>query len=290
MKKMCLRRNKPMSQPKFPIPPDITRDDALNMLLASIAMEELGLSHIINAEGEKLQYILGTLKCSDGMEPSIEQLLQVNNSITCLLDSVMQNQIFLKSKMEKVLNSIEYPNPGHTGATGPTGPQGPPGGATGATGPAGSPGPPGKSLINCSAMFSASCQRMRAEELICWQCEHAAGKCIRLKLNNNSKILLAAKKNFQVFFSGNICGSNCFNEYKSNFSIGIILNCCGYSREVFTYHMPDALNGKTPVTASFGGIIVSTCECCESAELTVVLKSPDSAIIKEAFFSIIEIL
>lgn len=51
-----------MSLPKFPInPADITRDDAINMILTSIAMEEVGLSHILNAEGEKIQYVLGTL-------------------------------------------------------------------------------------------------------------------------------------------------------------------------------------------------------------------------------------
>ncbi len=276
-----------MSQPKFPNPPDLTRDDALNMLLTSIAMEELGLSHIINAEGEKLQYILGTLKCTDGTEPSVEQLLQVNNSITCLLDSVMQNQIFLKAKMEKVLNSIEYPNMGPTGATGPTGPKGPPGGATGATGP---PGPPGNSLINCSAIFSADSQRLRIQEPVCWQCEHTTGKCIQLNPYDNSKILLSAKKNFQIFFSANICCSTRFDECKSNLSIGIKLSCCNCFREVFTYHMPDALSGKIPVTASFGGIIVSTCECSEPAELTVILKSPDSVVMKEVFFSIIEML
>ena len=33
----------------------------VNQILSSIAMEELGMSHILNAEGEKLQYILGTL-------------------------------------------------------------------------------------------------------------------------------------------------------------------------------------------------------------------------------------
>ena len=38
----------------------MTREEALTMIIASIAMEELALSHILNAEGEKLQYVLGT--------------------------------------------------------------------------------------------------------------------------------------------------------------------------------------------------------------------------------------
>ena len=45
-----------MSMPSFP--PDganLTREEALTMIIASIAMEELALSHILNAEGEKLQ-------------------------------------------------------------------------------------------------------------------------------------------------------------------------------------------------------------------------------------------
>ena len=51
-----------MSMPSFPnIDPPIQREDAVNQILSSIAMEELGLSHILNAEGEKLQYILGTI-------------------------------------------------------------------------------------------------------------------------------------------------------------------------------------------------------------------------------------
>ena len=54
-----------MSLPSFPnIDPPIQREDAVNQILSSIAMEELGLSHILNAEGEKLQYILGTLPVS----------------------------------------------------------------------------------------------------------------------------------------------------------------------------------------------------------------------------------
>ena len=46
-----------MSMPSFPPNgADMTREEALTMIIASIAMEELALSHILNAEGEKLQY------------------------------------------------------------------------------------------------------------------------------------------------------------------------------------------------------------------------------------------
>ncbi|TCP69435.1 hypothetical protein [Baia soyae] len=44
-----------MSQANIPnISPNInvTREDAINLLLSSIALEELGLSHILNAEGK----------------------------------------------------------------------------------------------------------------------------------------------------------------------------------------------------------------------------------------------
>ena len=40
-----------MSLPSFPVVnPPIEREDAVNQILSSIAMEELGLSHILNAE------------------------------------------------------------------------------------------------------------------------------------------------------------------------------------------------------------------------------------------------
>ena len=45
-----------MSLPTFPtVDPPIDRENAVTQILSSIAMEELGLSPRLNAEGEKLQ-------------------------------------------------------------------------------------------------------------------------------------------------------------------------------------------------------------------------------------------
>ena len=97
-----------MSMPTFPEHGvDITQEQAFNMLLGSIAMEELGLSHILNAEGEKLQYILGTLPGAQGTCATTQELLQVNRSITDLLENVMHNQLILKGKLEQVLRAKE---------------------------------------------------------------------------------------------------------------------------------------------------------------------------------------
>ena len=100
-----------MSMPSFPPNgADMTREEALTMIIASIAMEELALSHILNAEGEKLQYILGTLP---GTKPCAgpQEVLAVNKSIAALLEAVAQNQILLKSKLEKVLEACPPPSP-----------------------------------------------------------------------------------------------------------------------------------------------------------------------------------
>lgn len=145
-----------MSLPSFPnIDPPIQREDAVNQILSSIAMEELGLSHILNAEGEKLQYILGTLPGLSGPAATVEDVLSANESVRNLLKTAVQNQLFLKSKMQGALEASPMQGPaGPAGATGPEGPVGATGatgatgstgavGATGATGPAGPTGPTG---------------------------------------------------------------------------------------------------------------------------------------------------
>ncbi len=98
-----------MSMPEFPkLDPDLTQEQALTMILSSIALEEVAFSHIINAEGEKIQYALGQTSC--GRCPAdIDDVLAVNKSVAGLLEMVMQNQLILKNKMEKVLEHLPRP-------------------------------------------------------------------------------------------------------------------------------------------------------------------------------------
>jgi len=110
-----------MSLPTFPIDPaSLTRDDAINQIISSIAMEELGLSHILNAEGEKLQYLLGTLSGVSGpVGVTVDQILAANASVTSLLGAAADNQQALTDKLQSALSASVQ-----TGPTGPTGPTG----------------------------------------------------------------------------------------------------------------------------------------------------------------------
>ena len=130
-----------MSQPTFPqIDPPLSREGSLNQIIASIAMEELSLSHILNAEGEKLQYVLGTLPGLDEAA-ALEEVIRVNQSVQDTLSGIVEQQMVLSAKLAAALKAPVLPGP--TGPTGAIGPTGPAQGVTGPTGPTGATGPTG---------------------------------------------------------------------------------------------------------------------------------------------------
>jgi len=100
-----------MSSPNIPnITPviSIDRDDAINLLLSSIALEELGLSHILNAEGEKIQYMLGGMReAAPPASPTVEQMLALNESVRQTLDTAVKHEMHLYSKLETVLGLLQ---------------------------------------------------------------------------------------------------------------------------------------------------------------------------------------
>ena len=81
----------------------IGREEEINQLLSSIAMEELALSHILNAEGEKIQHVLGTLTGQTVSDAPISDLLAIDDSVTTMLESVRATQTQLMEKMTAAL-------------------------------------------------------------------------------------------------------------------------------------------------------------------------------------------
>ena len=90
-----------MSMPNIPdIAPliTLTRHEVINMLLSSIALEEISLSHIMNAEGEKIQRLLQfETVCLDDM-------LRINRSVERMLRNILKNQMLLQFKLEDVID------------------------------------------------------------------------------------------------------------------------------------------------------------------------------------------
>lgn len=72
-------------------------------LLESIALEETAMSHILNAEGEKLQRAIA-MECIDFC-----QLMEVNESVANMVNVIGGLENILKEKLEFVCNNLYYP-------------------------------------------------------------------------------------------------------------------------------------------------------------------------------------
>lgn len=95
-----------MSMPKIPdMNPDIniTREVAIDTIIMSIAMEELAIAHILNAEGEKLQYVLNTLDGKDPGEITLCDIMAVNESIRETLREARKTERLLQFKLEDIV-------------------------------------------------------------------------------------------------------------------------------------------------------------------------------------------
>lgn len=99
-----------MSQPSIPnITPtiSITIGSSIALLLASIALEELALAHILNAEAEKIQFVLGTLSgVSHPSTPTVSNVLEINASVRATMQDVIKTEMLLQFKLENILNHV----------------------------------------------------------------------------------------------------------------------------------------------------------------------------------------
>ncbi|MEF9946576.1 MAG: hypothetical protein RR446_01050 [Lachnospiraceae bacterium] len=81
-----------MSMPVI-TPSTVTREQAISDIITSVALEQTGIAHILNAEGEKIQKVVA-------LATTPEQLVAVNKSVQSLVNTVSQLEIILKSKLE----------------------------------------------------------------------------------------------------------------------------------------------------------------------------------------------
>jgi len=110
--------------PRISLPTDLTEENALANIIASIALEEAALAHIINAEGEKIQRVVGTFVPEGATGPlpletpaDIEDMEAINTTVGDMMETISNIEASLHNKLRTVLAVIVVPE-----ATGPTGP------------------------------------------------------------------------------------------------------------------------------------------------------------------------
>jgi hypothetical protein len=249
-----------MSMPSFPeINPDITRENAINMIITSIAMEELALSHIMNAEGEKLQYVLKKMEsCDDSCDNkySIKELLLVNKSITDLLDSVSQNQMLLKSKMNRALDALDDKCQEHGNFSPPY-------------------------CKKCSASFETDCKKWHHNSALNWNTERLHGECVRIVPNKSCEIEVLKAGRYMLNISLNLkVPCNCDHD------IVIALQAMN-NKTLYTFH--NSISKLDTVhTISMGGMLVDITDTILPYRISLKLISPDFVAVEHAILNIAE--
>lgn len=269
-----------MSMPSFPPGgANLTREEALTMIIASIAMEELALSHILNAEGEKLQYILGTLP---GSKPCAghQDVLAVNKSVASLLDVVAQNQMLLKSKLEKVLEVCPPPAP-------PCPPPAPPCWEPEPIPPCKPPceGPHrAKSVLQLAQRqpgltWARNCrlpwrQLVQRGDGLCW------------KEQSPDKICLNPEKAYAVQYTLNIRRAHLAEDGGA-----VLLKqtpCGAFSEALPLYFQLERCRDRTQ-TLQYAAVLYPRMGCGSEAELSLVLEAPSVVCVERAILNIMEL-
>jgi hypothetical protein len=90
--------NIPDIKPKI----EISMEETITLLLASIALEELSLAHIMNAEAEKIQEVVKNPNCN-----KLNDLLCIDKSVEKIMRDVIKKEMLLEFKFENILELMD---------------------------------------------------------------------------------------------------------------------------------------------------------------------------------------
>ncbi|WP_223069567.1 hypothetical protein [Paenibacillus caui] len=109
--------------PNFPDFPDfsgiadkLTLDESILLLFSSVALEEIALSHLINAEAEKLDTLLSRFED----ELTFSNLLSINHNVQSSLSDIVNKEMLLLNKLENIVKLHKNGSAPHSGSA-PTG-------------------------------------------------------------------------------------------------------------------------------------------------------------------------
>lgn len=266
-----------MSMPSFPpCGADMSKDEALTMIIASIAMEELALSHIVNAEGEKLQYVLGTLPGGRKPCPSTQEILAVNKSAAEVLDTVMQSQMLLKGKLEKALEAGGY---------------------------ASTPEPPcpcESACPHCPPCEDEPCSRKSAIQLVSrckgfvwdngflltWKCQGQRGSGIRWNEEMPALVELDTRKTYVLNYTVNILGP--YHGDRAG-TVSVKLTPCNTFFDILPLYFSVKHLACEPLSLHYSTILFPQANPAPCANLSLLLNDGGSLSVEQASLSIVEV-
>ena len=242
----------------------MTKDEALTMIIASIAMEELALSHIVNAEGEKLQYVLGTLPGRQGPCAGTQEILAVNKSVKDLLDTVAQNQMLLKGKLEKALES------GGRMSAPPL------------------PGSCGQCRQKSAIQLASRCNGFSwcGGSLMSWKCQGRRGGDIRWSEKNPALVSLDPEKTYGLNFAINVRGA-----YPDGGTGAVCVRLTPRNAflDILPFYFSVRCLESKPLTLHYSATLFPQADPPSSAGLSLLLQDKDSLFVDQATLSIVEI-
>ena len=80
-----------------------TRDQAITDIVESVALQQTAMSHILNAEGEKMQAIIAM----PNVTPA--QLMALNQSVTQMINAATKFEMMLQTKLELFATDLPVP-------------------------------------------------------------------------------------------------------------------------------------------------------------------------------------